>query len=168
MNNNIKNVLSYMLGNEKYTFVDMLGCGDFSGLSTFAIMEGNGIKGYTGETIQFQCSTLSRGTNRELQLRSYDKSANKTTVDERLTIGDLFPGHEVIILTGGDSLRGFAPVFDDKLDLALWLRDLKEWFASLSEDNRGTFSHTLGDMANLAKFLYRNNPNKAASVLDEL
>ncbi len=168
MNNNVKNVLSYMLGNEKYTFVDMLGCGDFSGLSTFAIMEGNGIKGYTGETIQFQCSTLSRGTNRELQLRSYDKSTNKTTVDERLTIGDLFPGHEVVILTGGDSIRGFAPVFDDKLDLALWLRDLKNWHGSLPENNRWAFSSALEDMVELAKFLYRNNPNKVASVLDEL
>ncbi len=168
MNNNVKNVLSYMLGNKKYTFVDMLCSADFSGLSTFAIMEGNGIKGCTGEIIQFQCSTLSRGTNRELQLRSYDKSTNKTTVDEHLTIGDLFPGHEVVILTSGDSIRGFAPVFDDKLDLALWLRDLKKWFASLSEDNRGAFYQSLEDMVDLAKFLYRNNPNKVASVLDDL
>lgn len=166
MDKKIEEVLSYMLSNGKYTFVDMFN-GDYSGLDTFGIMEGNGLKGLTGETIEFQYSSLSRGTERELQLRSYDAAKNETIVDERLTIGDLFPGHEVIIITGGDSLYGFAPVFNDKLDLALWLRDLKRWHAALTDEECRSFSNTLENMIRLAKFLYRNNPGKVASELDD-
>ena len=156
-----------MLSNGKYTFVDMLR-GDFSGLDTFDIMEGNGLKGLSGETIEFQYRTISRGTKRELQLRSYDDAKNETIVDERLIIGDLFPGHEVIIITGGDSLYGFAPVFNDKLDLALWLRELKRWYEALAGEERWSFSVTMENMSRLAKFLYRNSPDKVASELDDL
>lgn len=167
MDKKTEKVLSYMLSNGKYTFVDMLS-GDFSGLDTFGIMEGNGLKGLSGETIEFQCCTISRGTKRELQLRSYDDAKNKAIVDERLIIGDLFPGHEVIIITGGDSLYGFAPVFNDKLDLALWLRELKQWHATLTEENQWGFVTVMEYMIRLAKFLYRNNPDKVASELDDL
>ncbi|MBQ8662158.1 MAG: hypothetical protein IJ482_07535, partial [Alphaproteobacteria bacterium] len=80
----------------------------------------------------------------------------------------LFPGHEVIIITGGDSLYGFAPVFNDKLDLALWLRELKQWHATLTEENQWGFVTVMEYMIRLAKFLYRNNPDKVASELDDL
>lgn len=156
-----------MLCSGKYTFIDMLS-GDYSGLDCFGTMEGNGLRGISGETIEFQYSSLSCGTKRELQLRSYDAAKKETIVDERLTIGDLFPGHEVIIITGGDSLYGFAPVFNDKLDLALWLRDLKRWHAALADEDCRIFDNTIEDMIRLAKFLYRNNPDKIASELDDL
>lgn len=172
MKNEIKKFLDYMRGQRsektvKSTFVDMLCKGDFKGLETFGTMEGNGLIGaVTGEQFELQCATISRGTEREVQLRSYDYTQQRDNVDERITLSELFPGLEVIIITGGDAIRGIAPVFSNKLDLAIWLKELDEYRHSLPEDDFYGF-HT-SDMVELAKFLYRNNPNKQKSILDEL
>lgn len=164
MNALCEKVLSYMWENKKTTFVDMY-AGDFMGLDTFPVMEGNGLKGKNGQKITFQYSTISRGTERDLQLRNYDVERNRWNVDECIKIGDMFPNREVIIITNGDALTGFAPVFDDKLDLALWLRDLQE-LAEKSESD--LYPYSFADMRELAKFLYWNNPNKVKSIVDEL
>ena len=168
MNDNILKVLSFMKDGGRSTFVDMMYGGDFSGMDLLPEREGNALKGTLGEVISFQYSTLSNGTRRELQLRSLNHDSNTVELEETLVIGTLFPGYEVIIITSGDSLRGFAPVFADKLDLGVWLRDLKQWYENLPPRERMYCSHMFEDMNRLALFLYRNNPHKVASILDEL
>ena len=154
-----------MCERNKFVFVnDFSGWGPEADLKHFkriSEMEGNGLQAENGEEFAFQCVSFRRGNALTVQLRDQEK---KTC--ERLPLADLplFKDFDVVIWTSGEALQGFAPVFSDKLDLAIFIRKLQE----LGEDGDYGLQRKLGEMIRLAMFLYQNNPEKTSSILDEI
>ncbi len=124
-------------------------------------MEGNGLVAESGEQFAFQCVSFRRGNALIVQLRDQEKNTS-----ERLPLADLplFKDFDVVIWTSGEALQGFAPVCDNKLDLALFIRKVQE----LEEAEDYGLQRKLGEMIRLAMFLYKNNPEKTSSILDEI
>ncbi len=158
-------LMAYMCERNKFVFVnDFSGWGPEADLKHFkriSEMEGNGLQAENGEEFAFQCVSFRRGNALTVQLRDQEK---KTC--ERLPLADLplFKDFDVVIWTSGEALQGFAPVFSDKLDLAIFIRKLQE----LGEDGDYGLQRKLGEMIRLAMFLYQNNPEKTSSILDEI
>ena len=73
----------------------------------------------------------------------------------------------VVVVVSNDNLQMFAPIFDDKLDLALFIKDLRIWNETYNRESAAWYN-TVDEMISLAKFLYRNNKNKIKSILEEL
>ena len=124
-------------------------------------MEGNKLIADTGEEFGFQYVSMRRGNHLTVQLRDHrEKSC------QQLKLADLpiFREFDVVIWTSGESLQGFAPVCGNKFELAVFLQNLEDYDAP--DDYR--WSRTKAEMASLAKFLYKNNPNKTKSILDDL
>ena len=158
-------LMAYMTEKNKFVFVnDFSGWGPEADLKYFkriGLMEGNGLMAENGEQFAFQCVTFRRGNGLTVQLRDHKK---KTC--DRLPLADLplFKDFDVVIWTSGESLQGFAPVFDNKLDLAIFIRKLQEW----GEAGDYGLQRKLDEMIRLAIFLYQNNPEKVSSILDEI
>lgn len=158
-------LMAYIFGVGKFVFVnDFSGWGPEADLAHFkriALMEGNGLLAENGEEFAFQCVSFRRGNALTVQLRDHIKNTC-----ERLSLADLplFKDFDVVIWTSGESLQGFSPVFADKLDLALFIRKVQEW----GEAGDYGLQRKLGEMINLAIFLYKNNPEKTSSILDEI
>ena len=154
-----------MCERNKFVFVnDFSGWGPKADLKHFkriALMEGNGLQAENGEEFAFQCVSFRRGNGLTVQLRNTD-----TNKGQRLPLADLplFKDFDVVIWTSGEALQGFAPVFSDKLDLAIFIRKLQEFGAS---EDYG-LQRKLGEMIKLSMFLYKNNPEKTSSILDEI
>lgn len=157
-------LMAYMTEKNKFVFVN-----DFSGWEAEADikhfkriceMEGNGLQAESGEEFAFQCVSFRRGNSLVVQLRDQEKNTS-----ERLLLADLplFKDFDVVIWTSGEALQGFAPVFSDKLDLAIFIRKLQEY--GNAEDYG--LQRKLGEMIKLSIFLYKNNPEKIPSILDE-
>ena len=149
----------------KFVFVnDFDGWGPESDLKHFkriALMEGNGLQAENGKEFAFQYVTFRRGNALTVQLWDPEKKTS-----ESLALADLplFKDFDVVIWTTGEALQGFAPVFADKLDLALFLRLLQNYGDSQNYE----LQRTMDDMARLSIFLYKNNPEKVSSILDEV
>ena len=158
-------LMAYMTEKNKFVFVnDFDGWGPEADLKYFkriGLMEGNGLVAENGEQFAFQCVSFRRGNGLTVQLRDHEKDTC-----EQLPLADLplFRDFDVVIWTSGESLQGFAPVFSDKLDLALFIRKLQEW----GEAGDYGVQRKLGEMIRLAMFLYKNNPEKIPSILDEI
>ncbi len=158
-------LMAYMSERNKFVFVnDFSGWGPEADLKHFkriSEMEGNGLQAENGEEFAFQCVSFRRGNGLTVQLRNTD-----TNKGEHIPLADLplFKDFDVVIWTSGESLQGFAPVFSDKLDLAIFIRKLQEW----GEAGDYGLQRKLGEMINLAIFLYKNNPEKTSSILDEI
>ena len=104
---------------------------------------------------------MRRGNHLTVQLRDHQEKSC-----QQLKLADLpiFREFDVVIWTSGESLQGFAPVCGNKFELAVFLQNLEDYDAP--DDYR--WSRTKAEMASLAKFLYKNNPNKTKSILDDL
>lgn len=158
-------LMAYMCESGKFVFVnDFEGWGPEADLKHFkriSEMEGNGLQAENGEEFAFQCVSFRRGNGLTVQLRNHEKDTS-----ERLSLADLplFKDFDVVIWTSGEALQGFAPVCDNKLDLALFIRKLQEW----GEAGDYGLQRKLGEMIRLAMFLYKNNPEKTSSILDEI
>ena len=158
-------LMAYMTESGKFVFVnDFSGWGPEADLKHFkriSEMEGNGLQAENGEQFAFQCVSFRRGNALTVQLRDHEKDTSK-----QLSLADLplFKDFDVVIWTSGEALQGFAPVFSDKLDLALFIRKLQEFGAS---EDYG-LQRKLGEMIKLSMFLYKNNPEKVSSILDEI
>lgn len=158
-------LMAYMTEKNKFVFVnDFDGWGPEADLKYFkriGLMEGNGLVAENGEQFAFQCVSFRRGNGLTVQLRDHEKDTC-----EQLPLADLplFKDFDVVIWTSGESLQGFAPVFSDKLDLALFIRKLQEW----GEAGDYGVQRKLGEMIRLAMFLYKNNPEKIPSIWDEI
>lgn len=158
-------LMAYMCENGKFVFVnDFEGWGPEADLKHFkriGLMEGNGLQAENGEKFAFQCVSFRRGNALIVQLRDHIKNTSK-----QLSLADLplFKDFDVVIWTSGESLQGFAPVFDNKLDLALFIGKLQE----LGEAEDYGLQRKLDEMIRLAMFLYKNNPEKTSSILDEI
>ena len=158
-------LMAYMCERNKFVFVN-----DFEGwdpeadlkhFKRFGSMEGNGLQAENGEQFAFQCVSFRRGNALIVQLRNHEQNTS-----ERLPLADLplFKDFDVVIWTSGEALQGFAPICDNKLDLAIFIRKLQEY--GNAEDYG--LQRKLEDMINLAIFLYKNNPEKTSSILDEI
>lgn len=158
-------LMAYMTERNKFVFVN-----DFEGwdpeadlkhFKRFGSMEGNGLQAENGEQFAFQCVSFRRGNALTVQLRDLEKDTSK-----QLSLADLplFKDFDVVIWTSGESLQGFAPICDNKLDLAIFIRKVQE----LGEAEDYGLQRKLEDMINLAIFLYKNNPEKVSSILDEI
>ena len=158
-------LMAYMCESGKYVFVnDFSGWGpeaDIKHFKRICEMEGNGLQAESGEEFAFQCVSFRRGNALTVQLRNTD-----TNKAQRIPLADLplFKDFDVVIWTSGEALQGFAPVFSDKLDLAIFIRKLQE----LGEAEDYGLQRKLGEMIRLAMFLYKNNPEKVSSILDEI
>ena len=158
-------LMAYMCESGKFVFVN-----DFEGwdpeadikhFKRIGLMEGNGLVAENGEQFAFQYVSFRRGNGLTVQLRDREKRTS-----EHLSLADLplFKDFDVVIWASGESLQGFAPICDNKLDLALFIRKVQEW----GEAGDYGLQRKLEDMINLAIFLYKNNPEKTSSILDEI
>lgn len=158
-------LMAYMCESGKFVFVnDFDGWGheaDIKHFKRIGMMEGNGLQAENGEQFAFQYVSFRRGNGLIVQLRDTEKKTR-----EHLPLADLplFKDFDVVIWTSGESLQGFAPVFSNKLDLAFFIRKVQEFGAS---EDYGA-QRKLDEMIRLAMFLYKNNPEKTSSILDEL
>lgn len=158
-------LMAYMCESGKFVFVnDFEGWGpeaDLKHFKRFGSMEGNGLQAENGEQFAFQYVSFRRGNGLTVQLRDREKRTS-----EHLSLADLplFKDFDVVIWTSGESLQGFAPICDNELDLAIFIRKLQEW----GEAGDYGLQRKLEDMINLAIFLYKNNPEKTSSILDEI
>ena len=164
----MKNILDYMFTYGLVTFIDMYNGKPVSGFTNGSEdPETSKLIGKNGDSICFQYCSITDGTNRELQLRS--NQVPRQEVDARINLSDLFPGKQVVIITGGDSLYGLAPVLDDKVELVEFIRFLRDYYQRLSNDEKWSASRHLDDMESLAIWLYKNNPQeRKRSLLDEI
>lgn len=162
----IEKLFGYMTEDKKYIFAnDFKGWDEkdtnLDGFKYFSTMEGNGLRAIaTGETFTPQYSSIRRANNLELQFRSY--MTGETEVDERLYLKDL-TDKDVVIITSCEKIEAFAPVYSSKLDLAIFLATIEEYCGE-NIDRR----FALRDCISLAKFLYKNNPHKVVSLIDDL
>lgn len=158
-------LMAYITEKNKFVFVDdFSGWGQESELSNFhraAAMEGNELVATNGEHFGFQYTSIRRGNHLTVNLRDH---AAQTYQNLKLADLPMFQDFDVVIWTGGESLRGFAPLCSNKFELAVFLQNLQDY----GDPEDYALSETKYEMARLAKFLYKNNPDKTKSILDDL
>ena len=161
-------VFKYMNTHGLATFIDMYNAISVKGFKSGSLdCESSKLEGKDGDYIGFQSISLTEGTNRELQLRSIVD--NRQELDERINLSDCFPEKQIVIMTGGDSLYGLAPVLNDKLELANYIKFLRDYERSLPDEDKWPLGYHLEQMYNLAIWLYKNNPQeKVFSIVDEI
>ncbi len=160
----------------KFVFIDDFdGWGEkatnLPGVEFVSALEGNGLQSIaTGERWVPQCCSVRVGNHLIVQARDYDWDTRKGDFKEiKLSELPLFKDFKVVILTNNESLQAFAPVCSSKMELALFLAAVEEETEKRNRDAGGydySWSRTASDMASLAIFLYRSNPNKEKSLLD--
>ncbi|MBE6454513.1 MAG: hypothetical protein E7017_06520 [Alphaproteobacteria bacterium] len=161
-------VFKYMSTHGLATFIDMYNAISVKGFKSGSLdCESSKLEGKDGDYIGFQSISLTEGSNRELQLRSIVD--NRQVLDERINLSDCFPGKQIVIMTGGDSLYGLAPVLNDKLDLLEYIRFLRDYYQSVPDEDRWPMGYHVDQMESLAIWLYKNNPQeKVQSLVDEI
>ena len=138
------------------------------GFTFINVYGGNGIRATLGEAYVPRQSFVCCGNNLNAQLQKNSWiNENKYTSDGDVLLNDYFGDIPVVIITKDGVLQAFAPVFSDKIDLATFIRDLRVWNNIHHSDNT-LCAERVEEIVTLAKFLYRNNPNKIKSTLDEL
>lgn len=172
-----KELMEYMTSSVSGTFVfinDFDGWNEqakqIPGISFISGMEGNGLKdNASGKTWLPQCISLRRGNHLEAQLRNRQDGTCKNI---KLGEQPLFKDFDVVIGTNNESLQFFAPVCESKLELALFLAAIEEETKKRDARHSNGFDYqwscTADNMVSLALFLYRSNPNKVKSLIDEI
>lgn len=118
-------------------------------------MEGNGVKSHaTDEEYIPQCGTIRRGNHLEVQIRQNGQ------LIKRFTLGELFPDNHLVIVTSGEALRWFAPIFALRSELIDWLMQVHEYCILRQNQGNPVPWYWESEMVELAKFFYRNNPDK--------
>lgn len=170
-------ILSYINSGVCGTFVfinDFDGWGDeaknIPGINIIPAMEGNGLQSKeTGEPWLPQCCTLRRGNHLKAQLRNATTNEVKEVKLGELPLFNNFP---VVIMTSGEALHAFAPVCSNKLELALFIASVKEESEKRNAAHEDEYDYSWSciarEMISLAKFLYKSNPEKTSSPLDDL
>lgn len=158
-------LMAYMTESKKFVFVDDFnGWGNEAELKNFrnaSAMEGNKLIATNGEEFALQYVSMRRGNHLTVSLRDHEVKDYQNLELANLPI---FRDFDVVIWTSNEILQGFAPVCTNKLELALFLQYLEDY----GDPANYYLSRMKNDMANLAKFLYKNNPEKSKSILDEL
>ncbi len=164
----LESLFGYMFGMNTMAFINMDYGFDVDGfVNSFADQETGKLKGKNGDSIAFQSCSLTDGTGRRVELRI--NIGCKQEVNEYVNLCDLFPERQIVIITGGDSLYGLAPVMNNKLELVEFIVFLREYYKSLPEKDKWSAGRHLDDMEKLAIWLFKNNPKeKEISLLDEI
>ena len=158
-------LMAYMTESGKFVFIDdFSGWGEETQVAHFEfapVIEGNSLIAENGDRFNLQYVPMRRGNHLTVQLRD-----NNEDSCQELKLADLplFQDFNVIIWTSNEALRGFAPLCNSKLELALFLQNLADY----GDTKDYALDRIKSDMAALAIFLYRNNPEKTTSILDEL
>lgn len=156
----IEEFFSYMTEDNKYVFVDdFQKWEDIDGFEYFPTREGNGLRAIiTGDTFTPQYAFIRKANNLLLQFRS--NMNGKVVEDQRLCLN---VAEDVVIITCCEKIVAFAPVFSSKLEVAVFIDSVERYCG----DNFAR-RYALRDCISLVKFLYRNNPRKVVSVIDDL
>ena len=163
---NFKKVFEYMTTQNSYVFVNS----DFGweeenihidGFEYFPAPEGNGLKSViTFEEFRPQYSTIRRATHLQAQLRRLVDTT--TTIDETINLSEL-SDNEIVVVTTNEAITAIAPICDNKLDLAKFILSVSE-YAGENKIKQMDLRQSIA----LAKFIYRNTPNKEASIIDDI
>ncbi len=147
---------------------DVSGWGDEAkvpGYEFISAMEGNGLRRHTTNAEYIpQYGSVRRGNHLEVQLRQNGE------VVKRFVLGDLFPNNHLVIVTSGDSLRRFAPIFNTRSEVIDWCVLVHDYCTARQQAGNPTLWYWKGDMVEMAKFFYRNNSNRVddRSIYDYL
>ena len=163
--NSIFELFDYMTQSNKSAFTDdFTGWGSeasIPGYTSFGTMEGNGIKSeFTGEKYEPQCQSVRRGNHLEVQFR-----ANGDLI-KRITLGDLFPGLDVVIVTGTEAIRKIAPIFGHRSEVIDWMMLVHTYCELKKAEGIPAPWYWESDMDALATYLYQNQ-NPENKVVDE-
>lgn len=135
------------------------------GYEFISAMEGNGLRRHTTNAEYIpQYGSVRRGNHLEVQLRQNGELV------KRLTLGDLFPNNHLVIVTSGESLRRFAPIFNCRSEVIDWCVLVHDYCVARQQAGNPTLWCWKGDMVEMAKFFYRNNSNRVddRSIYDYL
>lgn len=118
-------------------------------------MEGNGLISHTTNAEYIpQYGLVRRGNHLKVQLRQQGK------LIKRIVLGDLFPNNSLVIVTSGESLRRFAPIFNRRSEVIDWCVLVHDYCAARQQTGNPTPWYWEDDMVEMAKFFYRNNSNR--------
>lgn len=169
MEKKICELFDFMTSNEagKFVFVsDFHGwteCAKIPGFTSFAAMEGNGIKSEkTGESYFPQYETVRRGNHLKVELRGEK--------DKKITLGSLFPNQDVVVVTSGDSLTKIAPIFPRRSETIDWIMQVHQYCMERQKSGNPVPWYWESDMISLATYLFQNQEDKIVdqSVYDRL
>lgn len=135
------------------------------GYDTISAMEGNGLRSQTTDEEYIpQYGSIRRGNHLEVQLRCYDQLV------KRFTLGDLFPNNHLVIVTSGESLRRFTPIVNRRSEVIDWIMLVHDYCVIRRQEGNPTPWYWEDDMVKMAKFFYKNNPDKVSdrSIYDYL
>lgn len=161
----MKKIFEYMTTQNKYVFInndfgweaDKI---DIEGFEYVPSREGNALKAISSEELfDPQYATIRRGTHLQAQLRTMGET---TKIDETINLSEL-SDKEIVVITSNEALSAIAPICDNKLDLAKFILSVSEY---AGEDSYKQMD--LRQSIALAKFLYKNNPHKVASLMDDI
>ncbi len=138
------------------------------GFDYVSVGKGNALRANNGETYVPHHASIMYGNNITVQLckRNWINEKNFEVI-KSVKLEDYFNNLPVVVVVSNENLQMFAPIFDDKLDLALFIKDLRIWNETYNRESAAWYN-TVDEMISLAKFLYRNNKNKIKSILEEL
>lgn len=161
-------LIEYMITSKKSVFVnDFCGsCKAPQGFTLGSSREGNKLIAANGKEFEPQYETLRLGNDLDFQLRDWENDHGTET--NNFSQMELFKNFPVVIKTGSEALRAFAPVFDNKKDIVLFLSYIEELFEPYAGEH--TAENVKDDITNLSIWLFKNNPNQKqmASVFDNL
>ncbi len=135
------------------------------GYDTISALEGKGVRSQTTDEEYIpQYGTVRRGNHLEVQLRQDGKLV------KRLTLGDLFPNNHLVIVTSGESLCRFTPIFYRRSEVIDWIMLVHDYCVIRRQEGNPTPWYWEDDMVKMAKFFYKNNPGKVddRSIYDYL
>lgn len=162
---NLKSVFRYLWNDpfsdpkEIFVFTDTLCGSGIEGLENFIIRQGDDVVStVTGKSLQLPNVEITLGTERAIQLRTYEFNSTGAVIDDTVILSNLFPQKDVLFMTSGTYLQGFAPVFNDKQELDDWINDLKEWRQTIHAERLWYCSGKIEDMIRLTEFLHQNQP----------
>ncbi len=165
----IQELFEYMTSSNESIFVnDFAGWTEeakIPGYDSFAAMEGNGIKSQTtGESYVPQYESVRCGNHLDVQFR------HNGEVIKRVRLAELFQNVKVVIVTGGESLRKLAPMFNRRSELIDWLMQVHCYCEQRQTSGNPVPWFWESDMIALATFFYKNAPDKIVdqSIYDRL
>ncbi len=161
----VQEVLGFVFNGNTFVFVDDFQ-GEFRrpaflGKDTYYDQEACGFKADDGEQFVLQGTYLRLAKGLKAQLRS---QGTRDKVEKEISFDDLFGEREVVIGTTCEALHFLVPVCKSKMELAEYILELREY----KGDDCYTRNAYIAEAEQLAKFLYKHNPDKERDVLDEL
>lgn len=157
---NLTELLNFMCLDSRYVFVnDFSGWGiesDIRGFGRKSTPEGHILKAANGAEYGHQDVYYRRGNHLTVSLREKGEEVKKLPLNSL----EMFKDFQVVVETSGEMLKAFAPVFSRKKDLIIYLAELEDYFDGLKKSSAKYKGNVFDEIANLAIYLYKNNPEK--------